>query len=394
MSHARAWRALVLGAGYACGTPGTAEATAPTPAAATRPPEADSTLIRVEVATLGDAKQDPLLFDRIRSLFSGKTEVVPSDDQQLDQRAVLSPRRPDTVYVWIRVTERRAARVYLTLAESGQQARYLFREVRLDSGLDEIGSETLAEVAHSSARALWLHERQSSRETLVVALEREAAEAPQPAPAPASAPIVVAARPLPRADAILPAHEPAGKRRRPRTLRLGIGADGTGHSSGTEGFLTELGGFVGLEYRGQLMLRTAARYVVPAEFGVRPARVQLSGTAAEIRAGWLSADATVLRVRLEAGLGALLGRARATIVDDQPKAHALAAQSFYRGYALAAAGLEWPIGPAWIAASIDVRVPLATTSYEVAGQAGASTSAALSPGGSLEVGIGFDPTSR
>jgi len=192
----------------------------------------------------------------------------------------------------------------------------------------------------------------------------------------------------------LSAHDAAAPRRPPRLLRLDIGATGAIHSSGSEGFLQEVGVFFGLEYRRRLTLRTAARYLLPTSFEVAPARVHLSGAAAEVRAGWLSTDAMTVRIRLEAGLGALLGRARATIVDEQPKAHALAGRAIHRGYALAAAGVEWPLGPAWIATSVDLRVPFATTAYEVAGQPNALTSAAISPGGSLEVGFGFDAASR
>jgi len=39
-------------------------------------------------------------------------------------------------------------------------------------------------------------------------------------------------------------------------------------------------------------------------------------------------------------------------------------------------------------------VPLQTTSYEVGGQSGTRVSSTLSPGGSLELGIGFDPVVR
>ena len=98
-----------------------------------------------------------------------------------------------------------------------------------------------------------------------------------------------------------------------------------------------------------------------------------------------------MRIRLELGLGLFLGRAQASIAVEQPKAHALAAQDFARVYALAAGALEWPLGPAWLAAGADLRMPLQATSYEIGGQDGARVSPALCPGGSLELGIGFDP---
>jgi hypothetical protein len=347
-------------------------------------------LARVELAIIGDVERDPVLFERIRSLFPPETAVVLRDDRELDQRAVLQPQRADTVFIWIRVSGRSQARVYLSLVEQGGQARYLFREIKLDSGLDEVGGETLAQVAHSSARALWSREQQSSRQAVVDALEREVAARPAAPPPPVltvSPAIIVHDSPAapPRStNAPLSSH----------ALRLGIGASGTTHDSGAEGWLQELGAFLTFEYRARLSLRVAVHYLLPTDFALPPARVHLSGASGELRAGWLSNDATRMRLRLEAGLGMLLGRAQATIVDEQPLAHAFAGQDFERTYALAAAGFEWPIGPAWIAAAADLRVPLRTTSYEVNGESGASTSSSLCPGGSLEVGFGFDPALR
>jgi len=352
--------------------------------------EQSQSIHRVEVAMLGDVDRDPVLFERIHSLFPSETAVVLREEHELDQRAVLVPQRADTVYVWIRVTERSDARVYLAMSEQDGQARYLFREVRLDSGLDEVGGETLAEVAHSSARALWLHEQQSSRESLIAALERE----PEASPAPATAAPVVAPSPVSARDSAEPAQHRSSKRAAPPKFLLGVGASGMTHSSGTEGWLQEVGAFFAFEYRGRLSLRAAVRYLIPTDFGLPPARVHLNGATGELRGGWISSDPSRIRVRLEGGLGLLFGHAQATIIDEQPQAHALAGQDFQRAYAVAAGGLELPFGPAWVALGADVRVPLRTTSYEVGGQSGASTSCSLCPGGTLEVGVGFDPTPR
>jgi hypothetical protein len=338
---------------------------------------------------VGDVARDPLLFERVRSLFSAATSVVASEETRLDERSVLSPRRADTAYIWIRVSPLGAAQVYLTLAARGEKARYLLREVGLDSGLDEVGSETLAEVAHSSAQALWRHEQQSSRQTLVDALQRAEPSSPPPATPPAPT-ATIGVAPAARDDSPPSRHS----RPRPEVLRLGIGAMGTLHGAGDEGWRQEWGAIVALEYRGWLSLRTAARYLVPTDFGVPPARVHLSGGAGELRAGWLSAPATRMRVRLEAGLGALLLGTSATITDAQPKAHALGATDFLRGYALGALGVEWPIGPAWVATGFDVRFPISSTSYEVAGETGRATSPWWDPGASLEIGFGFDPSPR
>lgn len=350
--------------------------------------EAKPVLARLEVALIGDVGQDPVLFERIRSLFPPQTAVVLRDDERIDQQSVLAPQRAGTVYLWIRVTERTNARVYLALSEEPGRARYLFRELKLDAGLDEVGGETLAEVAHSSAQALWLRELQTPRQALVAALQREA-EPPQAPRAPSAPSAASSTRDTSERATVARAVAPGAS-----VLRLALGASETAHASGAEGWLHEPGAFLAVEYRARLSVRVAVRYLVPSDFELAPTQVHLSGASGELRAGWLSNDARHLRVRLEVGLGVLLGHARASIALDQPKAHALAEQDFQRAYSLGAAFFEWPLGPAWIAAGVDLRVPLQRTSYEVGGQPGASVSPSLCPGGSLEVGFGFDPVVR
>ena len=303
------------------------------PAATSSDQERKQLLGRVEIALLGDVQQDPVLFERIRSLFPAETALVERDADHIDQRAVLLPERADTVYIWIRLTERTSARVYLALSDEAGRARYLFREVRLDAGLDEVGGETLAEVAHSSAQALWLRESQTPRQTLVAALEREEAPRSAAPSAPATAIGPVSAHEPP--DSLPPATRRA--QAKASTLRLGVGASETVHASGAEGWLHEPGAFLSFEYRTHLSLRAFARYLVPAELDLLPARVSLSGLSGEARAGWVSHDAARMRVRLEAGLGVLWGQAQASIVVDQPQAHPLARQDFERVYALASA---------------------------------------------------------
>jgi len=350
------------------------------------PDEAKPLLARVEIALIGEAEQDPALFERIRSLFPARTAVEQRNAPRIDQRAVLLPQRADTVYIWIRVTDGNA-RVYLARTEEGGQARYLFREIRLDAGVDEVGGETLAEIAHSSAEALWLHQSQTPRQAVVQALEREVEPKRVSAPA-VVAPIgPVSAAPSP--DSLNPGAVQRSKNQS-STIRLGLGASDAIHASGAEGWLHEPGAFLTFEYRARLSLRAFIRYLVPTDFDLPPARVRLSGPSGEFRAGFLSNDPKRIRVRLETGLGLLWGHAQASIVADQPSAHALPARDFDRVYALAAASFEWPLGPAWLAAGADLRVPLHATSYEVGGQSEPLQSAALCPGGSFEFGIGFD----
>jgi hypothetical protein len=342
-------------------------------------------LARVEIALLGAAEQDPVLFERIRSLFPASTAVVQRDVNRIDRRAVLLPERADTVYIWIRVTEETNARVYLALNEEDGRARYLFREIKLDAALDEVGGETLAEVAHSSAQALWLRELQTPRQTLVAALEREDTPPKRARPVDAPPPQRVASEARDFLDPPDRRFEPSGS-----SIRLALGASESAHAASSEGWMHEPGALLALEYRAQLSLRAFVRYLVPTEFELPPARVRLSGVSGEARAGWLSGDFARMRVRLEAGLGVLWGNARASIVADEPKASALAAQKFERVYASAAALVEWRLGPAWLAGGADLRVPLQSTSYEVQGQDATRQSSTLSPGASLELGFGFD----
>jgi len=369
-----------------CSLWGAARTASASPESSASADESRRALGRLEIALVGDAEQDPLLFERIRSLFPPQTAVVLHEVDHIDRQAVLLPQRPDTLYLWIRVTGRTKARVYLALSEDAGNVRYLFRELELETGLDEVGGETLAEVAHSSARALWLRERQTPRHALIAALDRDV-EPPRAArPAVVSAPIAPAAA------------AEAQERLAPETsqapIRLGLGLGATVHASGVEGWLYEPGGFLAFEYRARLSLRAAARYLVPTEFQPWPARVRLSGASGELRAGWLLRDARRMRVRIEAGLGVFWGHAQASVAADDPSAHAASPQDFDRAYAVAAAAFEWPLGPAWIAGGVDLRVPFRATSYEVAGQSGGSVSPSVSPGGSLELGIGFDPGGR
>ncbi len=366
--------ATLLCAAVVCAFAPEARAAPPDAAAAERAP-----LTNVEIALVAEADRDPLLFERIRSLFAADTAVTRRGVDRLDVNAVLRPERTDTVYLWIRISEQSAARVYLSVTEADGNSRYLVRELQLDAGLDEVGSEMLAQVVHSSVQALWRREQQTSRQAVLAALEREI-EPPPPAPAP-----------VPVAPAPRPAAKPEPKT---ASLRFAVGASDTAHASGAEGWLHEPGAFLAFEHSARLSLRVAVRYLVPTEFDVLPARVRLSGSSAELRAGWLSSGPTHVRVRLEAGLGILLAHVGSSLAAMEPPAHASTGRDVERVHALAAAAIEWPLGPAWLAAGADLRVPLRRTSYDIGGGSGGRESASLSPGGMLEIGVGFEPGAR
>jgi hypothetical protein len=68
----------------------------------------------------------------------------------------------------------------------GEAPRYLVSDVPFDSGLDEVGTERLAQVVYLSAMALWAGEVESSRRDFEARLLDQHGAVVEPLPAPAS----------------------------------------------------------------------------------------------------------------------------------------------------------------------------------------------------------------
>jgi hypothetical protein len=381
----RRWGALLVAAlSVATHRTALADAPEPPPSRLAGNPTAPS---RVEIALIGELEQDPALFERIRSLFPREMAVVLRPSRHLDSGAVLQPERADTLYVWLRVSSGTRARVYLVARDDTVgSARYLFRDVVLDSGLDEVASETLAQVAHSSAEAFWLREQQTPRQQVVEALASDSV-ATRPPPR-------IAAPPPPVTPSSSPADFDSGVTRSPRAgtapFNLGFGASFVSHSSGAEGWLAQPEAFVTGQYQGRWSLRLAAQYLVPVEFDLLPARIRLTGASGELRAAWASSPRRTARVRLEAGLGILIGRWSPRIAARDPPAHAKSARDFVRPAALGGGAIELPVGPGWLAARADVRAAFRKTRYEIEGLTATASSSFLNPGGGVEFGILLD----
>src|SRR5215216_3790543 len=124
---------------------------------------------RVQLVFLDVPAGDPLLPARIRTLFPSGTWVGSRRSAALDAALVLRPSEPDTLWVWIHFRSPNRVRVYLTAAD-GSAVRYLFRDVTLDRGLDEVGGESLAQIVHSAAEALWSGEEQVTSDDVVQTL--------------------------------------------------------------------------------------------------------------------------------------------------------------------------------------------------------------------------------
>lgn len=336
----------------------------------------------VHVVLVGRAQDGPALSGRLCTLFDPRTDCDIDTAVRLDSSAVLEPDAYQTVYVWITLASHARARVYVS-TRTGEAPRYLFRDVALESGLDEIGEEMLAQIAHSSALALWARDQETSARELARELERET-ESPVRA-LPPNHPATRAPRKAAPPSISRQAEPNRPVRTAPARLRLDLGAQYSAHSSGGEGLHHEPGAFLSVLCQEQFRLSLAGAYLVPSSFEVGPARVTLQGASAEVRVGHLVGPAQGVRLRLDAGAGALWVRWRASA---EAPARAAPGQQRQRGYAVGAVAVEVPARPLRLGARLELRVPFKEATYDIAadGQKVQDTSTWLSPGLGLEVG--------
>jgi hypothetical protein len=338
---------------------------------------------RVEITLVGAVRSDLALEERIQSLFDPAARVEIRHQPRLVSSAVLDPADSDKVYLWIALKPEGRARVYVTIRdERGRAPRYLFRDVELESGLDEVGAETLAEIAHSSSLALWWRQQQMPRRRVVDELAHDVE--PVAVPEPPLPPGMTRATANPRAR-VAAAHATGPE--------LAAGATLGAQASGDEGWLFGPGAFLSLEHHWSL--RLLASYVVPHPFDAGPARVRLVGASTEARAGYgLDADArSGLRVDFEVGAGALAATWQA---EAEPPATPLPGQTSIRGYVLGSLGARLPIGPLWVGTRLELRLPLRRTSYDVV-QSGDPVPVAhswLGGGVAVEIGIPITRSER
>jgi hypothetical protein len=143
----------------------------------------------VDVILVGRAGSDALLDERIRSWFGPEARLSITRERVLTAESVLAARTARGVAVWVTLRAPGEARLYFAASgESEGATRYLLRDVPLDSGFDEIGSERVAQVVHSSVTALV---DDSADVVARPEIERELAPPPveSPAPVPSVAPV-------------------------------------------------------------------------------------------------------------------------------------------------------------------------------------------------------------
>jgi len=120
----------------------------------------------VEIGLVGKVSDDRTLPRRITSWFDGrKFRVTTRSMSHLDSSQILIPRQKGTVYVWVTLPKTSNTRIYFaTTRRSGRDPVYLIRDLQLPRGLDEMGSERIAQVLHLSTLAILEGQAETRRE--------------------------------------------------------------------------------------------------------------------------------------------------------------------------------------------------------------------------------------
>jgi hypothetical protein len=141
---------------------------------------------KVEIVLVGSLAEDPVFAARVTSWFAAdRFQVSVRRTRWLEPKQVLAPSGEAAVHVWVTLSGTALARLYFASERGpGGAPSYFLRELRLDSGLDEIGAEHVAEVLNLSTQAFLEGQAESAREELERTLRAEPAPEPTPAPAP------------------------------------------------------------------------------------------------------------------------------------------------------------------------------------------------------------------
>jgi hypothetical protein len=347
------------------------------------PPRVEVVLVRI-----GDDTVD--FGERVKTLFDPATTVELKVKPALSSVEVLEPARPGTVYVFVTRDERGRALIYVATRERpDRDARYLLRTVELDAGLDEIGAETVAQVAHSSVMALWSHAAETSHDAVATELDRETPGEPATTTRPPPGARTARAAPPPR---------PAEERGDPRSLAARFGARLAVHASGDEGTQVSPGAHGRLLLFETLELGVEASVLVPSHFEVRPTRVSLSGFGVEARASGFVLRSRFVRLRLDAGVGVLFVRWRAEEVSSLAgSGWALSSERESRPYVAVGTAAELPLSSLFDAA-LRAEIRMLTTparySVVVGGRRETGAEASVAPGVALELSFPQAPRER
>ncbi len=333
----------------------------------------------VDVVLVGRAGTEGSLAERIKSWFGPTASLSVTAEQQLVAERVLGPLPTKRVAVW--VTERNAgeARLYFAVAGETQSAtRYLIRDVPLNRGFDEIGSERVAQVVHSSVTAL-IEGSVEVRERPEIERELAPLEPEKPSLARARKPIFVA---VPAAQKKPPPAPPSSPG---PALRPLAGAFYRGVFGGDEGLSHDLGLALGatLDF-GEL----GAGAVVRGEYGFPHAEnfegldITLSSWAARLgaRGVWRPAP---WRADVELGGGSSWVRydPEETALGPLPGAR----DTDQRYFAFLSIGLGHELGPLVMGVRFDLETYPVRSHYDLASGEEIGSASRLKPAFSLEI---------
>jgi hypothetical protein len=127
------------------------------PRAQAAPPVGGETAepLQVEIVLVGAGADDLVLGARVQSWFGSSAVVSVSRQDALIIDNVLKPRADRHALAWLTLRSPTVARIYFAFpGEKGSAPRYLYRDVPIEHGLDELGSERVAQVVHSSVSAI------------------------------------------------------------------------------------------------------------------------------------------------------------------------------------------------------------------------------------------------
>lgn len=268
---------LIVAALLCVATPGRAEPPAPASRSA------------IEVVLVGAIGEDPAFTRRVTSWFDPERyRVAVRRIPRLDPSSILSPRRDGAVYVWVLLWDPHHARLYFACASGSgsEQPIYLWRDLALPAGLDEVGAENIAQVLHLSTVALLEGQAGNQREEVERALREEPTSAAraEPSAEPSAEPgVEPSAEPGVEPAAEPSTEPPTSPRRAPaeRSARRGAGAPERAPRLGAElglGYGASLRGDEGL-WHGP---RVSSALRGPSGWGLRAAAESALPTSREL----------------------------------------------------------------------------------------------------------------
>ena len=312
----------------------------------------------VEVVLVGVLGDDPVFASRVTSWFAPERfHVSVRRAAFLEPKQVLSPSADAFVHVWVTLSNKTLARLYLASASSSGVGgtSYFLRELRLENGLDEIGAEHVAEVLNLSTQAFVEGQAQSAREELEQTLKAESAPEPKVS-APRAAPAVTKPRPALSAP---PDSVPAREPRRSFGARIGYALsyradEGTWHGPSAA---------FELALWRKLGLRASAQGALPGQRELEPLELRFYGVAFALAASLRHALGAGIDVQWFGGPALDVVRYAPVRALSSDYAAGSAATEARPGLA---AGVEalWGSGPV-VALVAQAALPFTKTHYDV-----------------------------